>query len=108
MFSGNPSDAYPEIGFTTYLASLPTTWDDTHVIDAKLGDYLVVARRKDNDWYLAAMTDWTAREIKVSLSFLGSWKIQGISLRRWNKRHQKMQVTTDGLPIIRQYQKNYD
>lgn len=79
MFSGNPSDAYPEIGFTTYLASLPTTWDDTRVLDAKLGDYLVIARRKDNDWYLAAMTDWTAREMNVSLSFLGEGKYRALS-----------------------------
>ena len=79
MFSGNPSDAYPEIGFTTYLASLPTTWDDIRVLDAKLGDYLVVARRKDNDWYLAAMTDWTAREITVSLSFLADGKYRALS-----------------------------
>jgi len=70
MFSGNPSDAYPEIALTTFLASIPTTWDDLSVIDAKLGDYLVVARKKNNDWYLAAMTDWNAREIEVKLSFL--------------------------------------
>ncbi len=79
MFSGNPSDAYPEIAFTTYLASLPTTWDDTRVIDAKLGDYLVIARRKDNDWYLSAMTDWSEREMEVSLSFLGDGKYRAFS-----------------------------
>ncbi len=70
MFSGNPSDAYAEADFTTYLASLPSTWDDIKVLDAKLGDYVVVARRKGDDWYLAAMTDWTPRELKVELSFL--------------------------------------
>ena len=72
IFSGNPSDAWPEIAYTTYLASLPTTWDDTVVPDAKVGDYLVVARRKDNDWYLAAMTDWTPRTISIDLSFLNN------------------------------------
>ena len=79
MFSGNPADAYPEIALTTFLASLPTTWDDLKVIEAKLGDYLVVARKKDNDWYLTAMTDWTAREIKVNLSFLQDGKYRAFS-----------------------------
>jgi alpha-glucosidase len=79
LFAGNPSDAYSEIGFTTYLASMHTTWDDTKVLDAKLGDYLVIARRKDNDWYLAALTDWTAREMTVDLSFLSDGKYRALS-----------------------------
>jgi alpha-glucosidase len=79
MFSGNPSDAYPEIAFTTYLASIPTIWDDTKVLDAKLGDFLIIARKKENDWYLAAMTDWTAREMNVDLSFLGEGKYRAFT-----------------------------
>lgn len=79
LFAGNPSDAYPEVNFTTYLGSLPTTWDDTKVLDAKLGDYLVMARRKDNDWYLVAMTDWTPRELKADLSFLGEGKFRAFT-----------------------------
>lgn len=70
MFSGNPSQAWPEVGYTTYLASLPTTWDETIVLDARLGDYLLMARRKENDWYIVSMTDWTPRELEADLSFL--------------------------------------
>jgi alpha-glucosidase len=72
MFSGNPSDALMEPDYTSFLLSLPTTWDDTKVIDAKLGDYLILARRKGDDWYLVAMTDWSGREFEVDLSFIGS------------------------------------
>ena len=35
-----------------------------------MGDYLLVARRKGRDWYVGAMTDWTARELEVDFSFL--------------------------------------
>ena len=70
MFSGNPSDALKEPGYTSFLLSLPTTWDDTRVLAAKLGDYLIVARKKGNDWYIAAMTDWTGRQVEVDLAFL--------------------------------------
>lgn len=71
MFSGNPSDALEEPQYTSFLLSLPTTWDDTVVPDAELGNYLVMARQKGDDWFLAAMTDWSARDIEVDLSFLG-------------------------------------
>lgn len=70
MFSGNPSDAWKEKDFMRYLSSIPTTWDETIILDAKLGDYVLLARRKNNDWYVAALTDWTARELDVDLSFL--------------------------------------
>lgn len=79
LFAGNPSDAYGEVGFTTYLASMHTTWDDIKVLDAKLGDYVVLARNKDHDWYLAALTDWTPRELIVDLSFLGDGKYRAFS-----------------------------
>lgn len=81
MFSGSPSDGYKEVDYTTYLASLPTTWDETVVLDAKLGDYVVIARRKDQDWYLAAMTDWTARTLEVDLTFLAKGDYRAFSVK---------------------------
>lgn len=72
LFCGNPSDAWKEKDFMRFLTSFPTTWDETVVLDAKLGDYLVLARRKGNRWFVGAMGDWAAREIDVDLSFLGA------------------------------------
>ena len=72
MFSGNPADGYREPEYTAFMGSLPTTWDDTRVLHAKLGDYLVIARRKGNDWYIGGMTDWTARALEIDMSFLAS------------------------------------
>jgi alpha-glucosidase len=74
LFSGNISDAWKEPEYMEYLSSLPTTWDETVVIEAKLGDYVLVARRKDNDWYIGGMTDWTVREFTIDLNFLSSGK----------------------------------
>ncbi|HMV11250.1 MAG TPA: glycoside hydrolase family 97 protein [Cyclobacteriaceae bacterium] len=71
LFCGNPSDAWKEKGFMKFLVSFPTTWDETIVLDAKLGDYILVARRKDSEWFIAALGDWTPREFKVDLGFLG-------------------------------------
>jgi alpha-glucosidase len=50
---------------------MKTTWDETKVIDAKVADYIVTARRSNQDWYIGAITDFDARSIDIDLSFLG-------------------------------------
>ena len=55
-----------------FLAPVPTVWDKTIVLDAKVAEYIVMARQKDSDFYLGAMTDEKARTFDVNLSFLGS------------------------------------
>jgi alpha-glucosidase len=70
IFSGNPSQGYLEPQFMELLGSLPTTWDDTKIIEAKVSDYIITARKKGEDWYIAGMTDWTQREFHLQLDFL--------------------------------------
>jgi alpha-glucosidase len=53
-----------------FLAPVPTEWDETKVLDAKIAEYVVVARRNGRDWYVGAMSDWTARDLEIDLSFL--------------------------------------
>jgi alpha-glucosidase len=53
-----------------FLRQVPTTWDETRVLSGKVGNYIVVARRKGADWYVGAMTDWSPRVLEVPLSFL--------------------------------------
>jgi len=52
----------------------PTTWDETRVLDGKIGEYVVVARRHGRRWFLGAMTNEKSRTLKVSLAFLGAGK----------------------------------
>jgi len=70
FFSGNPSQGLLEPAFMDLLGSIPTTWDNTMVLDAKVGDYIITARKKNNDWYIGAMNDLTAREFTIPLNFL--------------------------------------
>jgi len=71
MLNDSPSNYYKETESTSFISKMPTVWDDTKVLDAKVGDYILTARQKGNDWYLGALTDWTARSLNVDLSFLG-------------------------------------
>jgi alpha-glucosidase len=52
------------------LADIPSTWDDTRVLQGKPGEYVVIARRSGNRWYVGAMTDRKARDITIPLDFL--------------------------------------
>ncbi len=71
MLNDSPSNYYKETESTSFISKMPTVWDETKVLDAKVGDYILMARQKDSNWYLGAMTDWTGRSLNVDLSFLG-------------------------------------
>jgi alpha-glucosidase len=55
-----------------FLKVVPTVWDDTRVLDAAVGEHLVIVRRNGEQWFLGALTDRNARDIPVKLNFLGS------------------------------------
>ncbi len=74
IFSGNPSQGLMEPELMQLLGSIPTVWDDTKVIGAKVSDYIVTARKKGEDWYIAGMTDWTKRDFELSLDFIDAGK----------------------------------
>lgn len=48
----------------------PTVWDDTKVIDAKIGEYISIARRSGEEWFVGTMTGTTAHDLTLSLDFL--------------------------------------
>jgi alpha-glucosidase len=70
IFGGNPSQAWLEPKFTELMGSLPTTWDETKIMDGKVGEYIVTARQKNANWYIGGMTDWEARDINLKFDFL--------------------------------------
>jgi alpha-glucosidase len=70
MLSDSPSNYMREPEIMDFLAPVPTEWDETKVLDARIADYVVVARRNGRDWYVGAMTDWTPRSLEIDLSFL--------------------------------------
>ena len=70
MVCDYPAAYEGQIGFS-FIRSVPTTWDETKVLDAKVNEYITIARRKEKDWYIGTITDHTARQINISFDFLG-------------------------------------
>jgi alpha-glucosidase len=73
MLSDAPSNYYREPVCMEFLRQVPSVWSASRVLAAKTGDYVAIARRASNgDWYVGAMTDWTARDLQLDFSFLGT------------------------------------
>lgn len=99
MLCDSPSNYDREPESRDFIASVPTTWDETIVLDGKVGDYVVMARRKGDKWYVAGLTDWNPRDITVDLSFLGNAPRKAVIFKdganaHRNARDYKREVVT--------------
>ena len=74
MLSDNPTIYMKEQECTDFITKVPTTWDETVPLDGKVGEYVAVARRKNNAWFVGAMSNWDARDITLDFSFLPAEK----------------------------------
>jgi alpha-glucosidase len=94
IFGGNPSQAWMEPRFTELMGSIPTTWDETMVLDASVGNYIVTARQKSADWFVAGMSNWDERDITLHFDFLptGNYKAtickDGVNADRYASDYQ--------------------
>jgi alpha-glucosidase len=70
MLADNPSTYMKEQECTDFIAKTPTTFDETVPLDGKVGGYLALARRKNDEWFVGAMTNWTERNLTIDFSFL--------------------------------------
>lgn len=78
IFSGNPSQGLQEPEFMKLLGSIPTTWDETKILQGKIGEYIITARRKGNDWYVGALSNSNAKDIKLTLDFLSNGNYKAV------------------------------
>ena len=74
MLADSPTRYLNEPECTEYIASVPVLWDESAVLDAKVGEYVVIARRSGDKWFVGAITNQFGREIDIDLSFLGEGK----------------------------------
>jgi alpha-glucosidase len=101
MLADSPSHYLREPEIMRFLGPVPTVWHDTKVLHAKIGDYVVIARRHDEDWYVGALTDWTARELQLDFSFLPNGKYEleeyrdGVNADRSGNDYQRRTSVVD-------------
>ncbi|MGC2660854.1 MAG: glycoside hydrolase family 97 catalytic domain-containing protein, partial [Bryobacteraceae bacterium] len=73
MLADDP-EAYEGQKELDFLRAVPTSWDETRVLNAKVGDYITIARRHGKDWFVGSIAGWHASTLDIPLSFLGPGK----------------------------------
>ncbi|MDE7155874.1 MAG: glycoside hydrolase family 97 protein, partial [Muribaculaceae bacterium] len=101
MLCDTPSAYRREPESTAFIAEIPTVWDETRVLDAKMGEYIITARRAGDTWYVGGITDRSPRDIEVDLSFIGKPQAtmtlfaDGVNAHRIGRDYKKTVSTVD-------------
>ncbi|QHT69398.1 glycoside hydrolase family 97 protein [Rhodocytophaga rosea] len=94
FFSGNPSTGLQEPEFMELLGNIPTVWDETRILEGKIGEYIITLRKKGTDWYIGSLTNWTGRSLTIKLDFLdeGNYELNaaedGVNASRYAADYQ--------------------
>jgi alpha-glucosidase len=80
MLPDSPSDYYREKECTDFISRLPLVWDETQLLQGKIGEYTVMARRSGEEWFIGAITNHDKRTLELETGFLGSgtYRIEAI------------------------------
>lgn len=70
MLCDAPAAYRQEPECTRFIAGLPEVAEDTRVLQGKLGEYIVTARRSGDEWFVGGLTNWDQRTLEIDLSFL--------------------------------------
>ena len=96
MLCDNPSNYIKEDESTRFIAQIPTVWEETKVLHAKIGEYLALARKNGNKWYVGVMNDEKERKLIIDLSFLteGNYNIEifqdGVNADRYASDYKRI------------------
>lgn len=55
-----------------FIRNTPATWDETRVLNGRPGEFITITRRHGKEWFLGSLTNWDARQLNLSLDFLGA------------------------------------
>ena len=72
MLADNPVNYRKNENCTRFISQVPVTWDQTKSLKAKVGEYVIVAKRKGNKWFIGGITNNAEmeRKFKIPLDFL--------------------------------------
>ena len=99
MLADSPTKYMQNQECTDFIAQIPTVYDQVVPLDGKLGEYVVVAKRKGVRWYIAAMNNWQARDLTVDLSLLIKMNETNNKLEKLNGRAN---IFADGINADRE------
>ena len=96
MLCDSPQHYENETECTEFIAKIPTVFDETIALDGKVGEYVVIARRCGDKWYLGGIVGQRAKTVTLDLGFLGEgdWKMElfkdGTNVRRHAEDYKRV------------------
>ena len=102
MLCDSPSNYRQEGECTSFIASIPTVWDETIALQGKIAEYVVIARRSGSKWYVGALGNWDERDLEIDLSRLGIGAkqgeafVDGVNAHRAARDYRKEKVSVNG------------
>lgn len=74
MLADSPTQYYKNAECTEFITQVPCTWDETRALQAKLGEYIIVAKRNGRKWFVAGICNGkeNTRHFKIPLDFLST------------------------------------
>ena len=70
MLCDSPSSYLKDKNTVEVISRIPSVWDESRALHAKIGEYVAMARRYEDNWYIGAMTNWEKRSLPLDFSFL--------------------------------------
>ncbi|WP_304384508.1 glycoside hydrolase family 97 protein, partial [Phocaeicola sartorii] len=70
MLADSPSNYYREPVCMEFLSQVPVVWDETRVLKASVGEYVIVARRHGDAWYIGGMAGEKGQKFEIDLDFI--------------------------------------
>ena len=89
MLSDSPTNYMREQESVDFITSIPTVFDETVALQGKIGEYVAIARRKGDNWYVGAMTNWNPREMTLDFSFLQEGKYDAMVFQDGVNAHRE-------------------
>jgi alpha-glucosidase len=76
MLADEPTAYEKEAECMKFLSAVPTTWDETIVLDAKVAEHILLARRNGDTWFIGGLTGSVGQTISIDFSFLGEGQFE--------------------------------
>ncbi|MBL4764648.1 MAG: glycoside hydrolase family 97 protein [Colwellia sp.] len=100
MMADTPTSYRKEAECTEFISKIPSVWDDTKVLHGKIGDYISVARKSGDTWFVGTLNDEKPRDLELDLAFLTAGKKyqivifqDGINADHWAEDYKKLVKT---------------
>jgi len=87
----HPKNYYGQVG-EDFLKEVQSVWDDTKVLNGAVSEYITMARRDGNRWFIGSMTNSFERELEIKLDFLGGGNYKMISFSDTEKTKENAEI----------------